>query len=366
MHNKKIIFVLPRFDHGGVERITLNLCNKFSEDGFDCTIAIREKIGNLLPQLDPRVTVVELAPTEIIQFIPKLSELISKENPNCVITAFPDIGLLAWAAIKKSKHKPRLIHGIHDSHKSYSFNPGFSGWIRKYFFLLASKIIYLLADELVAVSQGVSEELRNIFSIRESKIHRIYNPIIPDDFKIKIKQHPKSSEDNVTIVSLGRLAYQKGFDLLIRAMAKVRSRRKWILFIYGDGPENKNLNDLIDQLGLTNKIKLKGLTDNPFDSISSADLFVMPSRHEGFGNVLVEALACDIPVIAADCRHGPREILVDGEYGRLVETEDIDALADAISDFLENKHEYKKGTSRANQFTHGASYKDWKKLVCSN
>lgn len=368
MINKKILFVLPCLGHGGVERLTLNLCNKLINDGFECTIALRKDEGELLSHLDSRVNVIELAPISIIQFIPALSKILNKTLPNAVITAFPDVGLLTWVAIRLSGIKTRLIHGIHDTHADSSITPGFLGWLRKRIFMLLAKIIYSLADELVAVSTGVGEELKKQFRIKSSKIHVIYNPIIPDGFfsSVPNKNLQSSGHDCVQIVALGRLVYQKGFDLLIKSMAKISTQRNWRLSIYGGGPEYKNLSNLICQHGLSDRIKLHGFTDTPFIALASADLFVMPSRHEGFGNVLVEALACATPVIAADCLHGPREILVDGKYGILVPPENITLLTEAISHFLESRDsKCELGTERASHFTFEASYASWKKLICT-
>lgn len=346
--------------------MTINLCEKFLLDNYKCTIALRRKHGDLLLQLNENIEVVELADESLTQFVPSLSKLLSDKKPIAVITAFPDIGLLTWLAIKKSKIKTKMIHGVHDTHRIKSITPGLTGLIRKILFIVLASIQYKISDELVAVSKGVGNELRDIFKIAESKIHVIYNPIIPDEKNRvgKTNKDVTQKNDNIEIIALGRLAHQKGFDLLIKAMHSVKKKDGWSLSIYGDGPEHKYLQNLIDQLGLEKLIKLKGFTNDPFGMISSADLFVMPSRHEGFGNVLVEALSCGVQVIAADCPHGPREILADGKYGSLIPAEDIISLAEKISEFLEGKiQKYENGIERANQFTFSASYAQWKSLV---
>lgn len=366
MSEKNILFVLPNLSHGGVERMTLSLSNKFTQDGFSCSIALREFKGELLPHLDSRVNIIELAPKNIIQFIPALSKIISKTKPTAVITAFPDIGLLSWIAVKLTRSKTKIIHGVHDTHSLSSKIPGIFGWVKYKYLLLLAFIIYYLADELVAVSQGLEQELATQFRINNSKVHVIYNPIIPDDFFERfhsIKPHKKTN-DYVNIIAIGRLVHQKGFDLLIKSLSEVNTRHKWNLSIYGNGPEYQNLSKLILNLGLSSKIKLYGFTSDPFAKLAEADLFVMPSRHEGFGNVLVEALACETSVIAADCSHGPREILVNGEYGKLVPPENTIILSEAISDFLESKNiKYKSGAERASHFTFESSYSNWKKII---
>lgn len=348
--------------------MTLNLCGKFINDDFECYIALRKREGQLLSLLDPNINVIELAPNNILQFIPSLIKEIRKIKPCTVITAFSDIGILTWVAIKLSGVKVQLIHGVHDTHRAYKFKKGFLSSSKFVLNNFLAGIIYRLADELVVVSKGLGDELRNRFKIKISKIHLIYNPIIPDNF-IPIVRQPSPcpfARDHIEIVALGRLSYQKGFDLLIKSMALVSRKNKWNLTIYGDGPEYSNLSTLITELGLDKSIQLKGFISNPFEKLASSDIFIMPSRHEGFGNVLVEALACGLPVIASDCLYGPREILEDGKHGTLVQPENIDMLAAAISDFMiSNKNSYNSGIERAKQFTVESSFLGWKKLVCT-
>jgi glycosyltransferase involved in cell wall biosynthesis len=365
--SKNILFVLPNFSHGGVERLTLNLCDKLLQDGFECCIALRKIEGELLPQLDPRVKVIEFASASIFQFIPELSKIVAKLNPSSVITAFPDIGFMTWIAINLSGKCAKLIHGVHDTHKAILVSPSNMDILKKWTLKLLAKLTYYFADKIVAVSSGVSDELKSDFQVNSKKIHIIYNPIIPDNFHSQHQQARIQScaRKYVHIVALGRLAHQKGFDLLIESMARLTTQSNWMLSIYGDGPEYNSLNALIDYYGLGDRVKLHGFTNNPFRELASADLFVMPSRHEGFGNVLVEALACGAPVIAADCPHGPREILVDGKFGVLIPPDNVTILSEAISRFLDSGNiERNLGVERAGEFTIEASYAKWKHLIC--
>jgi glycosyltransferase involved in cell wall biosynthesis len=159
-----------------------------------------------------------------------------------------------------------------------------------------------------------------------------------------------------TLVGMGRLAPAKGFDVLIEASAKLRADDvPHRIRIAGEGPDRADLQAAIDRHGLQNVIELVGFVDDPQPVIASADVFVLPSRHEGNGGlVLLEALAHGRPVIAADCETGPREMLRDGELGDLVPPEDPGALAAAISrhlrdpQYLQGKAE--GGPARARQF----------------
>lgn len=134
------------------------------------------------------------------------------------------------------------------------------------------------------------------------------------------------------ILALGRLDRQKGFDILIRAFACVRENHSWQLVIVGAGEEKKALIDLADSLGVADAIEWVGPAPNPFPYYRWAQMVVVPSRYEGFPNVPLEAMSIGRAVICSDCRTGPRELTVNGRFGRLVPVEDVQALADAITE----------------------------------
>jgi glycosyltransferase involved in cell wall biosynthesis len=134
----------------------------------------------------------------------------------------------------------------------------------------------------------------------------------------------------VGMTGAGRLTRQKDFATLLRAFALVLKRRPVRLLLLGDGPERKRLESLAAELGISAVVDFYGFVANPFPFIARSDLFVLSSAWEGFGNVLVEAMALGVPVVSTDCPSGPREILHDGTLGPLVAVADHTALAEAI------------------------------------
>ncbi len=162
--------------------------------------------------------------------------------------------------------------------------------------------------------------------------------------------------DSRYIVAVGRLSTQKGFDLLIAAHAKVLAAGEpHLLYIVGEGPERSRLEQLGRELGVQDTVFLAGFLANPHPLLAAADLFVLSSRNEGMGGlVLLEALGHGVPIVATDCVTGPRSLLEGGRLGTLIPTEDVDAMADAIGHHLRHPEDLRGkalcGPDRAREF----------------
>jgi GalNAc-alpha-(1->4)-GalNAc-alpha-(1->3)-diNAcBac-PP-undecaprenol alpha-1,4-N-acetyl-D-galactosaminyltransferase len=158
----------------------------------------------------------------------------------------------------------------------------------------------------------------------------IPNPVLAPDSARAGHAPPRRAEGG-TITAMGRLAYEKGFDLLLYAFASVAARHPaWRLQIFGEGPLLSELEALARHLGLSERVSLPGFEKRPTEALRQSDLFVLPSRSEGFGNALSEAMACGLPVVSFDCPSGPRYIIRDGVDGVLVPPKDVPALAAAL------------------------------------
>jgi glycosyltransferase involved in cell wall biosynthesis len=163
--------------------------------------------------------------------------------------------------------------------------------------------------------------------------------VVTQDFENKIKQAvdwPWKNCPCPTVVFVGRLARVKRLDLLIHAFAISKQSTHANLLIIGDGPEAGNAKALAYDLALGESCKFLGHQDNPLPWIRQSDLLVLCSDAEGFGLVLVEAMACGTQVLSTNCPDGPAELLAHGKYGRLVPMGDASALAYAIEESLKN------------------------------
>jgi len=151
------------------------------------------------------------------------------------------------------------------------------------------------------------------------------------------------------ILSAGRHAPQKGFDTLLRAFDRLDEPNTRLILL-GDGDERESLIELATELGIEDRTDFPGFVDNPFSYMAQADLFVLSSWYEGFGNVLIEAMAVGCPIVSTDCPSGPNEILDNGHYGALVPVKNDSAMATSIAECLENPTNPDKLYDRANEF----------------
>jgi glycosyltransferase involved in cell wall biosynthesis len=198
---------------------------------------------------------------------------------------------------------------------------------------------YPRADGIVAVSEGVADELAHYTGLARERISVIYNPVVTPAVYERAREpvtHPWFVErDRPVILGVGRLADMKDFSTLLRAFARLRAGRAARLVILGEGKRRRALEALVKELGVAEDVDLPGWAGNPYPFMANADLFALSSRGEGLPNALLEAMAVGCPVVSTDCPSGPREILDGGRYGPLVAVGDDAGLARAMAETLD-------------------------------
>lgn len=355
----RISFFLPPLIGAGGERVVLNLAKTLTLWGYPVDIVVPDTGGRhtrFMPTVPGGVRVIDLetplSKTVYFKKLFKLKRYLEVEQPAVLLANIDYVGLANLArAIAKTPTK--IIQVVH-SNLSREFHtiPGLGKFIKPLFV----KHFYPQSDRLVAVSQGVARDLALISGIPLQDIAVIYNPVVTPDLAVKAQEpidHPWFAPgEPPVILGAGRLMYQKDFATLIRAFAKVRQQRHSRLMIIG-GEDNlrAELEALIHELGLDADAQLPGFAENPYAYMAKAAVFVLSSKYEGFGNVLVEAMATGTPVVSTDCEDGPAEILEGGKYGPLVSVGDVSALSQAILNTLDQPLEAHVLQKRAQAFT---------------
>ncbi|MEF3169069.1 MAG: glycosyltransferase [Deltaproteobacteria bacterium] len=202
------------------------------------------------------------------------------------------------------------------------------------------KNIAARCDGVIAISHGLAADFARLTSAPDCKVHVIHNLVVTPELLEAADEpvdHPWFRRWDVPVLlGVGRLMPEKGFDVLLRAFAQVRRLRCVRLAVLGEGPQADALLREAQELGIAGDFALLGFQRNPWAFMKRASMVVSASRSDAFGNVLAEALALGVPVVAADCPHGPREILDGGRLGRLVPVGDEVALAEAIIQTLDD------------------------------
>ena len=319
----RIAFVIPSLGAGGAERVATLLANHWVGQRHDVTlITFGGSDDKPFFALHEEVAVRGLAAPAVEGFagklgrnvtrVSRLRSLVKELRPDVVVAFMTEANVVAlWACWGWGV--PVII-----SERNQPDRPGL-GRLHK----LARRVSYPSARALVVQTEEIAGWAKGHFRI---PIHVIPNPVQLAPGRLH------RNECGVRfLVSLGRLAPQKGFDVLIRSFASLASRHvDWHLVIYGEGPDRPFLERLRAESGYADRIQLPGLTKDSVEALGQASLFVLPSRFEGYPNVLLEALACGLPVVATACPGGTAEILRDGLHGMLVAPDDVSALAAAL------------------------------------
>jgi len=236
--------------------------------------------------------------------------------------------------------------------RRYEFK-GFRRWLK----MAYVRWLYPKADHIISLSHGVKNDLVDNFDMPPDKITPIHNPIAIQKIIEKSTEpvsYPWNRQSCRIVIAVGRLYEQKGYFDLIEAFSRLEMDRPVKLVILGEGELRGQLEDFIASKGLQNDIWMPGFVENPWACMRDADVFVLSSHWEGFGNVIVEAMACGTPVVVTDCDYGPREIINNGEDGILVPVGDVARLADEIDALLSDENERLRlgeaGKKRASNF----------------
>lgn len=325
--------ITPSFSGGGAEKVAVNLANQYAGEGIDTSLVVFSNKGPYRSHLDKKVNLVDLRVSRSRYAIFKLRKTLMNQSPTHIISVIRDVNMILGLVGDKSTGCVFAYREANTMHALYRMSP-----IKRWIYIFLMRIAYEKANVVIANSEDTKNDLIANKIVRDRKVKVIRNPVIPMDFVKRASadiKHPWLKLGNKVVLNVGRLHPQKNHKILIDAFAKViRKIPGAKLLILGEGAEESFLLERIKSLGLQENVSLVPFQENPFPYYRESDLFVLTSDWEGFGNILVEALACGTPVISTDCPGGPRSILADGKFGVLLPLGDVDRLADAIIEQL--------------------------------
>lgn len=303
------------------------------------------------------VRVVEINAPRLVRGIHPLANHLRVTRPDAVLAAGEPANIVTLLASRLARSKAKTVLSVHTHVSVDAANLHLHGMpLRLRLIPRLVRYLYPIADSIVAVSEGVARDLTEHFGIESRCIKVIHNPVLESQIDAErgtAVDHPWLTKPRTTPVFLaaGRLVPQKDFPTLLRAFKLVRREIDARLIVLGQGPLHDELVKLGATLGISDTISFPGFVRNPYAWMSQADVFVLSSAWEGFGNVLVEALACGTPVVSTDCPSGPAEILRGGEIGPLVPVGDVGSMAEALISVLRTPPSAEKLRARARDFS---------------
>lgn len=339
----RIALVIDSLRSGGAEKVASTLVNHWTESGNQSTLVTLASADTDFYGIDVRVNRIALGLNRSSrnwrEFVRNNSQRIRmlrgvvRSLEFDVLVSFVDKTNVMVLLATLGLGVPVVVSERTDPRKHQI------GKVARYLRFL----LYPRARAVVVQTAGVAEWARHI--VGSEAVHVIPNPVAE---QFSSTWNPNRRESGHNVVAMGRMGPEKGFDLLLRAFARCAERHpEWSLRVVGDGTERERLRTLAYDLGIERKVRLCPVTKEPEKALRESDIFVLPSRYEGFPNVLLEAMACGLPVISFDCPSGPREIIRDGIDGILVPAEDIEALASAIERLMETEEERRRLAARA-------------------
>lgn len=314
--------------------MVMNLVREFAETVEQIDLIVIRNAGPHFDNIPNNVSVIQLRAKHTITAIPELVRYFKTVSPEALLVAKDRAARAALMARQLAGVNTRIVVRLGTNlSAALKHRSALSSWIRR----SPMRLLYKKADAIVAVSQGVANDTILITNVAPERVHVIKNPVITNEFLQSATHpvnHPWFEEKIPIIMGVGRLSMQKDFDTLIKAFALINTNAR--LMILGDGKARAQLQALIKQHGLEDRVALQGFTSPVAAWLSKASLFVLSSRWEGSPNALSEALALGIPSVSTRCPSGPNEVLCEGQYGPLVEVGDVENMARSIDEVLSN------------------------------
>lgn len=322
----KLLLFLPALRSGGAERVMAILASAWARGGHDVILATINP-GKDFYSLDEKVTRVRLdLPGATIPFFGSMVSFIRKQGairktiqstkPEIIVSFLNRLNVRVLLAVCGLSVRGLGVPIIISERIAPEKTGAGLGW------RILRRLTYPLADLLIAQTEREAMWFKS-FTKQQMVIP---NPVPNEAFTYR--QIKKTTKAPLSIVAMGRLVRQKGFDMLIAAFARAKDGMPdCTLTIYGEGEQRAFLENEIKNLGLEGCARLPGVTETPYQILADADMFVLSSRFEGFPNALVEAMAAGVPVVAFDCPNGPREIIEHGKTGLLAAEAHIDSLS---------------------------------------
>ncbi|MEO1264550.1 MAG: glycosyltransferase [Pseudomonadota bacterium] len=356
LEGKRLALLLPSLlPVGGVETVALSRSRLLRDLGLRVDLLFVNEPNATQDWLPTGARCINFGSGRLRHVVRPLRRYLIEERPDAVVAAMWPLTALAVVAHKLARSRARLVTSDHNVLSVQYRN---KSKVSRAMLRASIAATYSLADARIAVSIDVKNDLARLSGLPPQRFDVVHNPlplVVDDGPASNAAEAAWGVPPGKRILTVGRLKAQKNQKLLIDAFRLLEADAHARLMILGTGELEDELRNDISAHGLAGRVLMPGHVDQPVNYYKSADLFALTSDAEGFGNVLLEALACGLPIVSTDCPGGPREILADGAYGRLVAMNDAAAFSDAIKQGLEQGADPNRQRQRAEQFSLAAT-----------
>jgi len=325
------------FEGGGPERDAIFLCNPIAARGMRVAIVVLRGEGPLRTFVDPAVRIVVVGERRIRYVLPALRRTLRSLAPAVVLSSgVPSLNLVTLLAVRTlpREARPKLVLRENSVPSMACHDPSRSNRIA----YRVLRRVYRFADRIITLTDGARDDLIRLFSVPEAMVSVIgINAVLPPAIVDRLSRWDgETGREPGLIIWVGRLSAEKDPRTVLRAVGMLSPNYLWRLAIIGDGPQRTALEAFCRSNGIAERVVFTGYVADPIAWMMRANVLVLSSLYEGFGNVLIEALACGTSVVCTDCPYGPREILQGGRYGALSPVGDSAILAAAIEAALDH------------------------------
>ncbi|HKU40050.1 MAG TPA: glycosyltransferase [Polyangiales bacterium] len=347
---------MPSLHGGGAERVAVQLMQHLDRSRFEVRMGLLRKTGPYVPLVDEAELDVARLGQRFLDFDRGNSEvyrassmlpailltptnvvaMLRRFRPHVVVSFRKGMSVITLGAVLLYG-RSRLRWIAREGNNTFAVidDELQSGSARRVVRELTARV-YRAADRLLSICGDLQHDLQRDLGLDPARLCTVYNAVDVSQVERQagLEPAPGIAPAEPYVIAVGRLERQKGFDVLLRAFAGSSWRHGHRLLILGEGSWEARLRLLADELGIGGSVHIAGWQDNPWALMRGARLFVLPSRWEGFGNVVIEAMACGVPVVVSNCNYGPKEIVRDGQDGLVVAVDDVEGTRAAMDRVL--------------------------------
>lgn len=360
---RKVALIMGANSAGSRERVMFRLAGRLIEEGASVDIvaaapgaAWRREVAEGARLVDLAGPLIRPWPNlvRIMLSPPALARYLKRERPDLAMTLSIPTALAALTARRWAKTETNIV--VRQSNVVHIGGSARYGAVDRRWRDPAIRKLYPDAAAIIAVSDGVADNLKHLPGIDPKRVHPVANGVLLGEIERLAGEpvsHPWFGDEKLrvpVVIAVGRLVPKKDYPTLLCAFKRVLAERDARLLVLGEGRERKRLQAMARDLEISDQVDFAGRVANPFAYLARASLYVLSSTYEGMPSALIEALACGCPAVSTDCPSGPSEILDHGRFGPLVSIGDVEGLANAMLEMLDDPPSRERLRTRAAQF----------------